>query len=231
MSKKVQVNNILYEIITDGYDFPTGILINPIEINEAIKKNDYSIEEYVKALKLLIERYSDLKAIYEARDYDPTDEYWNIHYHQDGIDSCVSASNQTSWNISIEEKDGFLDKVKHGTLMIDKIKRREEQIARSMAKKNGVILPSRSPKSGYVYLIKASTGHRKIGRTVNPQNRMKTFNIKLPFEVEYEHLIKTNDMLMLESQLHNKFSEKRINGEWFDLDGSDVEYIKSLVGD
>lgn len=82
---------------------------------------------------------------------------------------------------------------------------------------------------GYVYLIKASTGHYKIGRTSDPKNRLKTFNVKLPFEVEFECVIQTSNMYDLEAELHTQFSQYRINGEWFNLEPAHVEYIKSLA--
>jgi hypothetical protein len=82
---------------------------------------------------------------------------------------------------------------------------------------------------GYVYLLQSPTKYRKIGKTKNPNNRLKTFSVKLPFEVEYEALIQTNNMSQLEVDLHNLFASKRVNGEWFDLSPEDVEYIKGLA--
>jgi hypothetical protein len=81
---------------------------------------------------------------------------------------------------------------------------------------------------GYVYLIRSDSGHYKIGRTKNPDNRIETFKLQLPIEVEYEHLVKSDDMVTLERDLHARFEAKRINGEWFDLEPEDVIYIKSL---
>jgi hypothetical protein len=80
---------------------------------------------------------------------------------------------------------------------------------------------------GFVYLIQGSNAY-KIGRAKDPNNRIKTFNVRLPFEVEYLHLIETPDMYTLESQLHQRFASKRVNGEWFRLDMQDIDYIKSL---
>jgi hypothetical protein len=86
----------------------------------------------------------------------------------------------------------------------------------------------RSKKFGYVYLVRSVSGHYKIGRTKDPADRMKTFNVKLPFEIELLHTIESDDYCIAEELLHDKFALKRINGEWFALDDNDVAYIKSL---
>lgn len=82
---------------------------------------------------------------------------------------------------------------------------------------------------GYVYLVQSPTENYKIGRTKNPENRMRTFGVQLPFEVEYVCVIKTPDMYALERELHERFASKRVNGEWFTLETADVEYIKGLA--
>lgn len=90
--------------------------------------------------------------------------------------------------------------------------------------------PERKPRrsDGYVYLLKSASGEYKIGHTTNPEHRFKTFDVKLPFKVSFEHLILCEDRRALESELHLKFKTKRINGEWFALTDADIEYIKSL---
>lgn len=85
-------------------------------------------------------------------------------------------------------------------------------------------------RAGYVYLIKSPTRYYKIGKTGNPDDRMRTFNVKLPFEVSYLCLIKTDDMHLLEKELHERFSSKRVNGEWFRLKKADIAYIMQLPG-
>lgn len=85
-------------------------------------------------------------------------------------------------------------------------------------------------RSGYVYLLRSSNGFYKIGRTVDPDDRIATFSVKLPFDVEYEHVISCSDMYELETRLHVHFAFKRVNGEWFDLSPDDIAYIKSLGG-
>lgn len=84
------------------------------------------------------------------------------------------------------------------------------------------------PKAGFVYLLKSTSGFWKIGKTKNPDNRLKTFGVKLPFEVEYEHLIPCEDHNAAEYSLHQRFEANRVNGEWFDLSPDDVAYIKTI---
>lgn len=104
------------------------------------------------------------------------------------------------------------------------IQRIEESAPKRMA-----LVKSKQDTSGYVYLVQSPTSAYKIGKTVDPDNRMKTFSVKLPFEVDYVCVIQSDDMHTLETELHAKFEHKRVNGEWFDLDETDVEYIKSLA--
>lgn len=94
------------------------------------------------------------------------------------------------------------------------------------SKQQPPFLPNGRP--GFVYLLKSVTGHWKIGRTVSPKDRLKTFGIQLPFEVEFEHLIPTNNMAEAESRLHIRFEARHVNGEWFALTDEDVAYIKSI---
>lgn len=86
----------------------------------------------------------------------------------------------------------------------------------------------RESRPGYVYLIKSASGFYKIGRTKDPSDRIKTFSVKLPFEVEYDHLIETGDMCTLEQNLHDHFANQRVNGEWFSLTPEHVDFIKSI---
>lgn len=85
-----------------------------------------------------------------------------------------------------------------------------------------------SSVAGFVYLLQSPTGLYKIGKTADINNRLRTFNVKLPFEVEYRHIIRTSDRHALESELHLKYHHRRVNGEWFDLTDSDVAEICAI---
>lgn len=83
---------------------------------------------------------------------------------------------------------------------------------------------------GFVYVLKQVNGtHYKIGRTSSPNDRMRTFKLKLPFPVEFKILIKCDDMYALERDFHKHFASKRVSGEWFTLDKEDLKYIRSFV--
>ncbi len=78
--------------------------------------------------------------------------------------------------------------------------------------------------SGYVYLLQTGEeGIYKIGKTKDPQDRRKTFGVLLPFNVEYVHLIESDNMSRDERRLHQRFALKRIGrSEFFELSERDV---------
>jgi len=90
------------------------------------------------------------------------------------------------------------------------------------------VLDKTRSKAGQVYLIQSDRGYYKIGMTKNIDDRMATFHVKLPFEPDLIHVIECEDRRAMEKSLHIKFAAKRINGEWFDLTGTDVAFIKSI---
>ncbi|MFZ1746398.1 MAG: GIY-YIG nuclease family protein, partial [Nitrospirales bacterium] len=90
-------------------------------------------------------------------------------------------------------------------------------------------LPEKKKKRGFVYLVRANTGEYKIGYSIDIQNRLKAFAVQPPFEYKLIHSIPVDDMLQAESVLHDKFSHKRIRGEWFTLSEEDVIEISQLI--
>lgn len=80
--------------------------------------------------------------------------------------------------------------------------------------------------NGYVYILQSDSGYWKIGRAKNPDDRMKTFSVKLPFMVNYEIVIPSTDYVALEKELHERFAYCRVNGEWFDLTDGDILDLK-----
>lgn len=63
----------------------------------------------------------------------------------------------------------------------------------------------------------------KIGKSVSPTSREKTLLSDSPF-IKLFHVINKN----IEAELHKKYKNKRIRGEWFELEDKDVNYILTL---
>lgn len=80
---------------------------------------------------------------------------------------------------------------------------------------------------GCVYVLK-SGDFCKIGRTSNLTARIPALSIALPQPSEVVVVLETTDHVRLERDLHKKFSDKRVNGEWFILDDDDIAWIRCL---
>lgn len=84
-------------------------------------------------------------------------------------------------------------------------------------------------RAGYVYLLyDHESGRCKIGRAKNWQRRAKQFGVDLPFRSSVFHVIRCQDMVSAETMLHQRYSQFRTNGEWYDLTDNHIEEIKAI---
>ena len=78
---------------------------------------------------------------------------------------------------------------------------------------------------GYVYLMKSGRFY-KIGSSRNVERRNYELGIKLPEDLNILHKIRTDDPVGIENYWHNRFKDKRKQGEWFELSSSDITAFK-----
>ncbi|HSA46608.1 MAG TPA: replication initiator protein A [Candidatus Competibacteraceae bacterium] len=85
--------------------------------------------------------------------------------------------------------------------------------------------------SGYVYIIHNGQGKYKIGYT-NGELRKRLLQLQTasPERLYVEMIIKSDQPLILEKEFHDLFSQKRIHGEWFNLDEIDLINIEYRGG-
>lgn len=81
-------------------------------------------------------------------------------------------------------------------------------------------------RSGWIYLMhQTSTNFYKIGFTINPTIREKTLMAE---SIDTRFILIKEGTLTDEKNLHKKFQDKRIRGEWFALTENDINYFKSI---
>jgi len=78
---------------------------------------------------------------------------------------------------------------------------------------------------GFVYLIRMDKWH-KIGCSSDILRRTGEIRITLPVRETLVHTVETDDPFGVERYWHQRFADRRTNGEWFDLTTEDVRAFK-----
>ncbi len=88
-------------------------------------------------------------------------------------------------------------------------------------------LPSLDTQEGFVYLMQWEDEY-KIGKAVDVERRQKRLARELDRDITVLHRIFSADYTRAESDLHRKYDDKRLHGEWFALAADDVAWLLSI---
>ena len=66
----------------------------------------------------------------------------------------------------------------------------------------------------------------KIGYSTNPLNRMSSVQTGCPYKLKFLLIIKGN--MLMEQELHKKYANQRLNGEWFSYSGPLKDSIEKV---
>ena len=90
-----------------------------------------------------------------------------------------------------------------------------------------LIQPDERDRSGFIYVIYMDTPERycKIGMTADFGGRLKTHQCSSPFELFVVCGYFVPNMRTEEAALHAAFADKRVRGEWFQLNEEDLKLI------
>lgn len=82
---------------------------------------------------------------------------------------------------------------------------------------------------GFVYVAHAGS-LSKIGATSDVRKRIQQLDSALPFSVSLQHTITTDDMFVLERELHALYqgAGRHFKGEWFSLTEADTHALQSI---
>lgn len=131
--------------------------------------------------------------------------------------------------INIEQqKPLYLGKDSHGHDCLDFVPNKYficEEIPEFITSQEKLII-KHNKDEGFLYIITTNNIEYKIGKTKDFNKRLGEYTL-LPYLPKLILLIKVKNYSKCEEKLQAKYITKRLRGEWFKLDKSDVKYITS----
>ena len=81
---------------------------------------------------------------------------------------------------------------------------------------------------GYIYIIESDYGF-KIGMATDYWTRFSEIKTGCPIELKLKRVFSVSNVVKTEKELHKLFSDKKIRGEWFNLNDEDVKIIENYL--
>lgn len=207
----------LHLLLGDDSVITLNAIANPVKVyaSDSIIKFKLSLEDVIK---LKTEKFIK----------------WQITNEEDitietGMNNCCLDSDDSAGitqNLSYEVFQQFID------IFYNAIKKNVPEEQKEVIADNKEKDKRRGKESCFVYLMVDTTNHfHKIGISNHPKYREHTLQsdkptIELLCAKEYPSRTIAE---AIESALHKAFFNKRIRGEWFNLDTSDIEDIKQTL--
>lgn len=169
--------------------------------------DEYLFEKLVILIRKLgkIPTYREVDIMHrQDKSFPGAGVYYRLGNISEQVSKLLSYSRENDYQDIIEVCQTYLENLKDETLSVDE------------PKTSGI---------GSVYLVKSGR-YYKIGKTNNMDRRHQEITIILPEGLTLIHEIKTDDPSGIEAYWHRRFETKRKNGEWFDLNSSDVKSFK-----
>lgn len=168
---------------------------------------------------------------------DAADKAWDIVYEEYTRSDVLF--NSIDWYKvykAVDEADTLITRNMLTKLEFEKMKRQEKKAIRenivasnslyelrTHLYRENIVKPKRKNNisNRVCYVMKnRRNGLYKIGYSTNPKDREATLQAEEP-EIQLIKVFEDNH----ESELHNKYREQRVRGEWFELSKSQVKYI------
>ena len=130
----------------------------------------------------------------------------------------LNAKRARAYELPSKFADAFADPDWLGRKIIDEFHIRNTTAGR---------LPSLDTQEGFVYLMQWEDEY-KIGKAVDVERRQKRLARELDRDITVLHRIFSADYTRAELDLHRKYDDKRLHGEWFALAADDVAWLLSI---
>ncbi len=79
------------------------------------------------------------------------------------------------------------------------------------------------PMAAQVYIIREEHGLVKIGKAVNFASRFYNLSKNIPYSLTVLAVLNTPYASDIEKELHAIFAHRKVKGEWFDLNDTEIE--------